>query len=169
MIFPSIFGGERAEKNFRSAPDKTLILHEVQPEMGRGLMVRQVFAHFQNLNLRVLIEDLRRGQVTRGNWSFLAEDLCPVAHGMPSGRAVNVLHYLCQAVDLPRACRHAAQEMGVPARFVERFVLSWDAGGMSQEWLLDQLEAIWAERRADADAVQFVIANPLANATGLPC
>jgi len=30
--------------------------------------------------------------------------------------------------------------MGVPPRFLERFVLSWDSGGMSQEWLLAQLE-----------------------------
>lgn len=161
MLFPPIFGGESAERTFRSSPEKSLLLHEVQPEMGRGLMVREVFAHFQNLNLLVLIADLRRGRVTRGNWSF-QNYLCPVAHGMPNGHAVSVLRYLSQAVDLPRACRLAAEEMGVPARFVERFVLGWDAGGMSQDWLLDQLEAIWAERRADADVVQTVIGPGLA-------
>jgi hypothetical protein len=78
---------------------------------------------------------------------------------MPSGHAVGVLRYVSQAVDLPRACRLAAEEMGVPPRFVERFVLSWDGGAMSQEWLLEQLESIWAERLADADAVQEVIAG----------
>jgi hypothetical protein len=156
MIQQSIFGGERSERNWGSSPNKTLVLHEVQPEMGRGLVVREVFAHFQNLNLRVLIEDLRRGQVTRGNWSF-ADDLCPVAHGLASGQAVSVLRYVSQAVDLPRACRLAAEDVGVPPRFIERFVLSWDGGAMSQEWLLDQLEAIWLERQADADAVQLVI------------
>lgn len=163
MIHPSIFGGERSEKTFRSSPSKTLVLDEIHPEPGRGLMVRQVFTHFQNLNLRILIEDLRRGQVTRGNWSF-ADDLCPVAHGLPSGGIVKVLRYLSQAVDLPRACRQAAQEIGVPPRFIERFVLSWDAGGMSQDWLLAQLESIWSERQADADAVQDVIGA----ATGTP-
>ncbi len=160
MIHPSIFGGEGSEKNFRASPDKKLVLHEVQPELGRGLMVRQVFTHFQNLNLRVLIEDLQRGQVSRGNWTF-ARDLCPVAHGLANGQTVGVLTYLSQAVDLPRACRHAADDLGVPARFIERFVLSWDGGGMSQEWLLDQLDAIWAERLADADTVQWII-DPIA-------
>jgi hypothetical protein len=156
MIDPSIFGGARAEKTFRSSPNKTLVLEEVQPEWGRGLMVRRVFAHFHNLNLRVLIEDLRRGKVTRGNWSY-DDDLCPVAHGLPSGQAVSVLRYLSQAVDLPRACRQAAHEIGVPPRFLERFILSWDGGGMSQEWLLEQLQSIWAERQADADALQLVV------------
>jgi len=156
MIHPYIFGGERSEKRFRSSPSRTLVLDEVRPELGRGLMVRQVFSHFQNLNLRVLIEDLRRGLVTRGNWSF-EDDLCPVAHGLTSGATVKVLRYLSQAVDLPRACQRAAQEMGVPPRFLERFVLSWDTGGISQEWLLEQLEGIWSERQADADAVQIVI------------
>jgi hypothetical protein len=161
MIHQSIFGGERSDRRSGSSPDKTLILREVQPEMGRGLLVRSVFTHFQNLNLRVLIEDLRRGQVARGNWSF-ADDLCPMAHGMPSGQTVSMLRYVSQAVDLPRACRLAAEEMGVPPRFLERFVLSWDGGGMSEDWLLDQLEDIWHERQTDADVVQQVIASPSA-------
>jgi hypothetical protein len=156
MIQEFIFGGERSDKRSGSSPNKTLLLEEMQPDMTRGLLVREVFVHFQNLNLRVLIEDLRRGQVTRGSWAF-ADDLCPVAHGLGSGQAVSVLRYLSQAVDLPRACRRAAEEMGVPPRFIERFILSWDGGGMSREWLLDQLEDIWYERQADADAVQRVI------------
>jgi hypothetical protein len=130
----------------------------MQPDVGGGLTARQVFSHFQNLNLRVLIDNLRFGQVTRGNWSF-ADDLCPVAHGMPTGHSVGLLRYLSQAVDLPRACYQAAEETGVPSRFIERFVLSWDSGAMSPEWLLGQLEAIWAERLADADAVQCVLAD----------
>jgi hypothetical protein len=156
MIPRFIFGGADAGKSPRSPATTAFILPEVQPEVGRGLTVRQVFTHFQNLNLRVLIDDLRRGQVTRGNWSF-AEDLCPVAHGLPSGQAVGLLRYLSQAADLPRACRQAAEETGVPPRYIERFVLSWDSGTMSPEWLLGQLEAIWAERQADADAVQCVL------------
>jgi hypothetical protein len=165
MIHPSIFGGERSERTQRSSPDKTLILREVRPDMGRGVTVRLVFSHFQNLNLRVLIEDLRRGRVTRGNWTF-GDDLCPVAHGMPNGQTVSVLRYLSQAVDLPRACRQAAEEMGVPPRFIERFVLSWDTGTMSQEWLLEQLIAIWEERQADADLVQLVVQDGEVVASG---
>jgi hypothetical protein len=161
MIHPSVFGGQGPARDPRPSPSAAFVLPEVQPEAGRGLAVRQVFAHFQNLNLRVLIDDLRRGQVTRGNWSF-ADDLCPVAHGLPSGQAVTALRYLSQAVDLPRACRQAAQETGVPARYIERFVLSWDGGAMSPEWLLGQLEALWAERQADADAVQCVLGGPVA-------
>ncbi len=160
MIFPAIFGGENIEKNNRTSPDNAFLLPEFQPEMGRTLAVKQIFVYFQNLNLRILIENLRRGLVTRGNWSF-ADDLCPVAHGMPSGHVVGTLRYLSQAVDLPRACHLAAQEMGMPPRFLERFVLTWDQGTLSEQWLLDQLEAIWAERLADAAAVQAVVAGAL--------
>lgn len=166
MLFPSIFGGDRAERAFRSSPNKTLLLDEVQPDMGRRPMVRQVFTHFQNLNLLALMEDLRQGRVTRGNWSF-DKYLCPVAHGMPNGQTVSVLRCLSQSVDLPRACRLAAEEMGMPARFVERFVLSWDTGGMSQEWLLDQLAAVWAERLMDAEAMQMVIGGQPAVASNI--
>src|SRR5690242_17555738 len=109
MIHTPVFGGEASDKNLRSSAKQVYVLPEVQPVVGGGLTVRQVFAHFQNLNLRVLIEDLRRGQVTRGNWAF-ADDLCPMAHGMPSGRTVSLLRYLSQAVDLPRACRLASLE-----------------------------------------------------------
>src|SRR6516162_65500 len=151
-IIHSIFGGESVEKGPRSSPDKTLLLRELQPVMGEGLSVRHVFAHFHNLNLRVLIEDLRRGQITRGDWTS-ATDLCPVAHGLANGRSVGVLRNLSQAVDQPRACRRVAEEMGAPARFIEDFIFSWDSGTMSHEWLIDHLEAIWRERQADADAV----------------
>jgi hypothetical protein len=159
MPDPFLFNGAKPDKDPESPQIKTLVRQEVQPEIGQGLTVRQVFAHFQNLNLRVLIEDLRRGQFTRGNWSF-EEDLCPVAHGLPSGRAVGLLRYLSQAVDLPRACRHAAEELGGSPRFIERFVLGWDSGDMCPEWLLHQLEALWAERLADAEAVQSLLTDP---------
>jgi hypothetical protein len=158
MPDPFLFRGADADRDPCSPLIKTLVRQEVQPDMGQGLTVRQVFAHFQNLNLRVLIDDLRQGQVTRGNWSF-ADDLCPLAHGMPSGQAVGLLRYLSQAVDLPRACRQAAEELGGSPRYLERFVLSWDCGDMSPEWLLQQLEALWAERLADAEAVQAVLSH----------
>jgi hypothetical protein len=156
MIHPSIFGGEDPDKSRPVSAPRTAVLPDVPTELGRGLAVRRVFTHFQNLNLRVLIDNLQRGQVTAGNWSF-ADTLCPVAHGMPSGQAVGLLRYICQAVDLRRACLQAAQETGVPARHLERFVLSWDSGAMSPDWLLAELQSIWAERQADADAVQCVL------------
>jgi hypothetical protein len=164
MIHPALFGGKSSDKDPHAPAKQTLVLPTMQRDMGQGLTVRQVFAHFQNLNLRVLMEDLRRGLVTRGNWSFV-DDLCPVAHGMPTGQTVGLLRYLSQAIDLPRACRLAAQETGVPARYIERFVISWDCGDMSAEWLLAQLQMIWAERLADADAVQGLVSHPRLHAS----
>jgi hypothetical protein len=67
-----------------------------------------LFAHFQNLNLLVLIEDLRRGLAASGNWAF-DHTLCPVSHGMPDGATVGQLQYLSQAADLETACALAAQ------------------------------------------------------------
>ena len=125
--------------------------------MRGRLEVREIFARFQNLNLRVLIEGLRRGQVAGGDWGF-ADNLCPVAHGLAGGQSVSVLRYLSQAVDLPRACQSAAADLGVPPGYVERFVAIWDTGGLSREWLLEKLEAIWMERYEDADAMQEFLA-----------
>ncbi len=156
MIEQSIFGGSGTERQAVSPPNRILLVN-VPPAMGRSLAVQEIFAHFQNLNLRVLTEDLRRGRVTRGDWGF-ANDLCPVAHGLAGGQRVSMLRYLSQAVDLPRACRSAADELGVSPRTIERFVANWDAGGMSHEWLLDELEAIWSERQEDADAMQEFLA-----------
>jgi hypothetical protein len=156
MIEQAIFGGGGTERQI-GLPNKTPLLLHVHPAIGRILEVRAIFTRFQNLNLRVLIEDLRRGLVTHGEWVF-ADNLCPVAHGLVGGQSVSGLHYLSQAVDLPRACRSAADELGVPPGSVERFVAIWDAGGMSHEWLLDKLEAIWWERQEDADAMQEFLA-----------
>lgn len=47
-------------------------------------LVRRVFGPFQNLNLLVLLEDLRAGRVVWGDWAF-GGWLCPVAHGLPRG------------------------------------------------------------------------------------
>lgn len=159
MTAQAIFGvgGGGAERQ-PGSPNQTLVLLHVQPAIGRKLPVQEIFARFQNLNLRALVEDLRRGQVTRGDWGF-AENLCPIAHGLAGGQSVGLLRYLSQAVDLPRACRSAADELGMPPGAIERFVAIWDAGDMSHEWLLNELEAIWSERQDDADAMQEFLAG----------
>ncbi len=110
-----MFGAGGPERQAISPPNKTMLLPHVQPAIGRGLAVQEVFPRFQNLNLRVLIDDLQRGRVAHGEWQF-ADDLCPVAHGLVGGQRVNAIRYLTQAMDLPRragvrpmtwACRQA--------------------------------------------------------------
>ncbi len=119
--------------------------------------VFNVFGHFQNLNLLVLLDDLRAGRIARGAW-FDGDSLCPVAHAMPEGQTVSDLQYLGQAEALGRACDYAAERMGARPRDVERFVEMWDSCGFTREWLIQLLETIWRERVADADAVQEVLA-----------
>ncbi len=139
-----------------AATEKKLLAITFSSEKFGGLVVRQVFAHFQNLNLRVLIEDLRRDQVARGNWAF-DKDLCPVAHGLPDGQTVGLLRYLSQSADLKRACVRAAENIGAAPQAILRFVTDWDAGGLGPDWLLGHLEQIWIERRDDAEAVQRIL------------
>lgn len=134
---------------------------EIAPAPGISLYVRRVFSHFQNLNLRVLIEDLRRGRVAQGNWTFDRE-LCPVAHGLADGRTVGQLQYVTQAVDLKRACDLAAEQIGAPSRTVYHVVTTWDFGELGAGWLLGQLQALWAERVADAELMQAMLADPVA-------
>src|SRR5687767_13408593 len=119
---------------------------------------RHIFERFQNLNLAFLLEDLRRNLTAVGNWEA-AQKLCPVAHGMPDGAAVAQLRYLSQEINLERACEYAAALMGAQGREVFRFVELWDHKPYA-EWLLDELDAIWQERLADAVAVQEVTAGP---------
>jgi len=117
-----------------------------------------VFGHFQNLNLLVLLDDLRRERVTHEAWSA-GKLLCPVAHGMPFGQLVSDLCYLGQTAKLARACDYAARHLGADSANVRRFVDLWDARLISPDWLLWQLECMWNERQADADAVQEIISE----------
>jgi hypothetical protein len=137
--------------------EKKLIIYDDMPDLGRGPIARKVFSHFQNLNLRVLIEDLRRGQTVHGAWSS-DSDLCPLSHGLSSGHTIGLLRYLSQSAGLKRACALAADDLGTTPRAVERFVIGWDSGGVAPEWLLLHLERLWAERVQDADVVQALIA-----------
>jgi hypothetical protein len=119
-------------------------------------IVRDVFGHFQNLNLLALLHDLRGGRATRGSWST-GMDLCPVAHGLPIGRLVSELRYLGQTTALERGCDYAARHLGADPRSVHRFVELWDAQAFSSGWLEQQLKELWHERLMDADAVQLVL------------
>ena len=126
------------------------------PVFGTGWRARQLFAHFQNLNLRVLIDDLREDRVASGNWTF-ARDLCPVAHGVADGRTVSLLQYMSQAVGLERACELAAEHIGASPRTVYHLITLWDAGDLGRERLLHELELIWQERMADAETMQLLL------------
>jgi hypothetical protein len=115
-----------------------------------------VFGHFQNLNLLALIQDLRAGRTARQAW-LSGKHLCPVAHGLRRGDQVLELRYLGQAADLAAGCDYAARLLGARPADVLRFVRSWDEEELDTAALLGQLEEMWWERRADAEATQDVL------------
>jgi hypothetical protein len=115
-----------------------------------------VFGHFQNLNLLALLQDLRAGRTARQAWHS-GSLLCPVAHGLPHGAEVQRLRALGQAADLSAGCDFAARHLGADPAAVLRFVRSWDEEALSSDALLRQLEELWAERLADAEAVQELL------------
>jgi hypothetical protein len=115
-----------------------------------------VFGHFQNLNLLALLHDLRDGRTARQAW-LSGSLLCPVAHGLPAGPRVRELSALGQAADLSEGCRFAARLLGAEPGAVLRFVRFWDEGAVSRVWLLRQLEEVWEERLADAQALQGLL------------
>jgi hypothetical protein len=118
--------------------------------------IRDVFGHFQNLNLLVLVQDLRDGRTARHAW-FSGSEWCPVAHGLPAGQQLRALAALGQSADLSKGCEYAAQHLGADSDAVRRFVRSWDEETFNDVWLLRQLEEIWEERLEDAEAVQEVL------------
>ena len=118
--------------------------------------VYAVFGHFQNLNLLTLVQDLRAGRTAREAW-LSGSLLCPVAHGLPHGEQVQELRALGQMADLDQGCDFAARHLGADPDAVLSFVRSWDNGTLSTSWLLQQLEEVWEERLADAEAVQELL------------
>ena len=118
--------------------------------------IYSVFGHFQNLNLLALLQDLREGRTARQAW-LSGSLLCPVAHGLPHGAEVQRLRALGQAADLSAGCDFAARHLGADPAAVLRFVRSWDEEALSSDALLRQLEELWAERLADAEAVQELL------------
>jgi hypothetical protein len=119
--------------------------------------IREVFAHFQNLNLLALLQDLRSGQTARRSWFSTGSLLCPVAHGLSDGQQVRELSALGQDADLDAGCAFAAQHLGAAREAVLRFVRLWDEEVFRNDWLLQQLEEIWDERLVDAEAVQDLL------------
>jgi hypothetical protein len=118
--------------------------------------IRDVFGHFQNLNLLVLLHDLRCQEAARNAWST-GTLLCPLAHGLPDGHDVRELKVLGQAADLEDSCAYAALRLGARPQPVLRFVRSWDDETLGHERLLRALEELWEERLADAEAMQQVL------------
>lgn len=119
--------------------------------------IKTIFGRFRDLNLLALMDDLRTRRTARGAWLTNGR-LCPVAHGMAEGRLVDELHALGEVMAMGRACDYAARQLGVDVTAVRRFVEWWDSS-LPRGWLLEQLEAMWAERLADADAVQEVLCS----------
>src|SRR5579871_361010 len=125
--------------------------------MAISASIREVFGHFQNLNLLFLMQDLRDGRVARHAWLTMGFDLCPVAHGMQDGEQVKEL-VLAQAIfELDEGCNHAAELLGAHPAAVLRFVRRWDEEALLPDMLLNQLEELWLERLEDAEAVQTLL------------
>jgi hypothetical protein len=123
-------------------------------------LIHAVFGYFQNLNLIFLLDDLRIGRIAKGAWTS-GKVLCPVAHGMRAGRLVNDLHGLSQSVNLGCACDYAARHLGADPARVSQFIELWDSHQFSSDWLVRQLEDLWHERLADAEAVQDLLIAPV--------
>jgi hypothetical protein len=134
--------------------------------MAVSTSIRAVFGHFQNLNLLALLQDLHGERTARQAWSS-GTQLCPVAHGLPAGRHVREVTILGQAADLIHGCDYAARHLGADPGAVFRFVRSWDDQVLGRDWLVQQLEELWEERLADAEALQEVLQGASAVTAGL--
>src|SRR6185437_11901462 len=119
-------------------------------------IIRDVFGHFQNLNLLALLFDLHQDRTARQAWSS-GTLLCPVAHGLPAGLQVQQLTVLGQMAQLGHGCDFAARHLGADPAAVLRFVRSWDADAFSRGCLCQQLFELWQERLEDAEAVQELL------------
>jgi hypothetical protein len=124
--------------------------------MSISPIIRDVFGHFQNLNLLALLHDLQQDRTARKSWAN-GRRLCPIAHGLPAGQQVQRLSVLGQIVELAQGCDVAARLIGAEPIAVFRFVRSWDAEEVSRYWLWQQLNELWQERLADAEAVQELL------------
>jgi hypothetical protein len=120
--------------------------------------IHDVFGRFQNLNLLVLLHDLRANQAPRQTWAR-GNTLCPVAHGLASEKRVRKLCVVAEFADLRRACAYVAQELRANHGAVFGFVRSWDDGSLSQAWLYEQLVELWEERLADAELLEDLLAS----------
>jgi len=120
--------------------------------------IRNVFDYFQNLNLLVLLEDLRQQRTARGAW-FSGLLLCPVAHGLGAEQQVQQLYGVDQESGAERACYVAARHLGANPTEVWHFVHNWDNNWITERMLIKQLECLWDERVADAFVMQEMLAE----------
>jgi hypothetical protein len=127
--------------------------------MPISAIIRDVFGHFQNLNLLALLHDLQQDRIARQAWTH-GGLLCPIAHGLPAGQQVQRLSVLGQIAELGQGCDLAARLLGADPAAVLRFVRSWDAEAFRRSWLWRQLDELWQERLADAEAVQEMLQQP---------
>ncbi len=127
--------------------------------MGISNGIHAVFGHFQNLNLLALVNDLRTHEIAREDWVAIGKRLCPVAHGLANGAQVKEVNLLGEFANLGKACIYAAACLGADPAPVLHFVRSWDDHSLTTAVLLRNLEEIWEERLADAEAVQKVLAG----------
>jgi hypothetical protein len=130
---------------------------------------RPIFERFQNLNLIVLLEDLRKGQVARNSWTTkisykpISIEICPIAHGWSKyiSPEVNGKYFFTFPSD--RNIK-SAEMIGVDVKNIKSFLHWWDSAKsymeVTQE-LLQLLQSILDERLADADVVQEVIEEVL--------
>jgi hypothetical protein len=128
--------------------------------MSISRTIRDVFGHFQNLNLLALMHDLQHDRTARQAWAS-DNQLCPVAHGLPAGEQVQRLSVLEQIAEFGHGCDLAARLIGADPDVVQRFVYFWDAGTFSRRWLWEQLNELWQERLEDAEAVQELLQQPV--------
>lgn len=132
--------------------------------MSISAIIRDVFGHFQNLNLLALLRDLEQDRTARHSW-VNGRLLCPVAHGLPAGQQVQRLSVLGQIAELGQGCDLAARMLGTEPAAVLRFVRSWDAEEVSRYWLWQQLNELWQERLDDAEVVQELLQQSVVSST----
>jgi hypothetical protein len=117
------------------------------------MTTREIFTRFQNLNIAILMEDLRRGLVAREEWisAPMSEDdlliLCPIAHS-------------CRSFEHLRTWIEGTTSEMTDANPAAFFVRDWDNYDIGTPKLLSILEEIWKERMEDADVVQAVCEEP---------
>lgn len=115
--------------------------------------LKNLFGRFENLNLRVLMDDVRTGNVAFEAWVYDVypkihfPKLCPVAHGWQ------------QRCDTSETEDNLFAAAGVPRWLGSRFIEWWDneSKDETKPFLLVALRELWDERLADAEAVQCLI------------